>query len=318
MRDWQEFYAKTYCVFREATHQYFLIDAVSGEIIKELISVTTLMRKHGLAPNYDGVPSDILKAKAEYGNLIHKELEQYIKYGEIGFSQELQEFITYCKKYAFKPTESEFIVYNDVVAGTADVLGILQMPFGVCPILGDFKTTATLHKDAVSWQLSIYKKLYEQQCPTAVIEMLQAFHFNDGLKVVEIAQQMPEEIEKLFEAERNGETYEQRQLVLAEDLEAQVFMAEKAIQELDAALKATTANAQKLREMLLEKMREGNYKSFENERMKITYIAPSTRETIDSARLKKELPEIAAQYKKTSNVKDSVRITLKGENKENE
>jgi hypothetical protein len=64
--------------FREDTHEYFL----DG---RKLISVTQLMRKHGLAPSYDAVPSAVLKAKAERGTLIHKEIEKYIKYGEIGF-----------------------------------------------------------------------------------------------------------------------------------------------------------------------------------------------------------------------------------------
>ena len=56
---------ETKCVFKEDTHQYFLIDANTGEQIKELISVTTLMKKHGLSPNYDDVPSAILEAKAK-------------------------------------------------------------------------------------------------------------------------------------------------------------------------------------------------------------------------------------------------------------
>lgn len=302
---------ETKCVFREDTHQYFLVDVKTGEVIKELISVTTLLKKHGLSPDYSAVPSETLKKKAEYGKLVHKELEQYIKDGEIGFTQELQDFISWSNENHFKAVDSEFIVYNDIVAGTVDLLGAQQIAVDdEIEILGDFKTTATLHKDTVSWQLSLYAYLYDKQYGKMVKE-LKAFHFNEGLKVVDIDFIPTSEIEKLLEAEANGEIYQARQLEITTDLKAQIIAAEEAIKHFDLQKKEAEANAEKLKQMLLEKMREENIKSFEDERIKITYVAPTTRETIDSARLKKELPEIAEQYKKISNVKDSVRITLK-------
>lgn len=302
---------ETKCIFKEDTHQYFLVDVKTGEVIKELISVTTLLKKHGLSPDYSGVPSETLKAKAEYGTLVHKELEQYIKHGEIGFTQELQDFISYNNTSDFKPFDSEFIVHNDIVAGTVDLLSGAKYMDDEYLIMGDFKTTATLHKETVSWQLSLYAYLYKEQYG-ASINSLQAFHFSDGLKVVDIPMQPVEEIEKLLEAERKGEIYQARQLEITEDLRAQLVAAEEVIRNIDLQKKEAEANAAKIRQVLLEKMRDQGIKSFEDERVKITYIEPTTRETIDSARLKKELPEVAEQYKKTSNIKDSVRITLKG------
>ena len=303
---------ETKCIFKEDTHQYFLTDVKTGEVLKELISVTTLLKKHGLAPDYSAVPSETLKAKAEYGKLVHKELEDYIKRGKIGFTQELQDFIGWSKENYFGAIDSEFIVHNDIVAGTVDLLGDQQISVDEArDILGDFKTTATLHKETVSWQLSIYAYLYNEQYGK-MVDSLQAFHFNDGLKVVDIALKPVKEIERLLECERNGEIYQSKQLVVEDDLMAQVAEAEAIIKQFDLQKKEAEANAEKLKQMLLEKMREQGIKSFENERIKLTYIEPTTRETIDSARLKKELPEIAEQYKKVSNVKESVRITLKG------
>ncbi len=63
--------------------------------------------------------------------------------------------------------------------------------------------------------------------------------------------------------------------------------------------------------MLLEKMEETRVKSVDNDYFKIGYVASILRESIDSARLKKELPEIAEAYLKQTAVKASVRITLK-------
>lgn len=66
-----------------------------------------------------------------------------------------------------------------------------------------------------------------------------------------------------------------------------------------------------VRETLLNTMEQHGIKSFENDVIKLTYIAPSERKTIDSTRLKKEHPEIAEAYMKTSSVKSSVKIEVK-------
>ena len=66
-----------------------------------------------------------------------------------------------------------------------------------------------------------------------------------------------------------------------------------------------------MKEKLQKAMEEHGIKSFENEHVKFLYVAPTTRTTIDSAKLKKDHPEIAEQYSKTSNVSASVRITVK-------
>lgn len=305
-------FSETKCIFKESTHQYFLVNAKTGEIIKELISVTTLLAKHGLSPDYSGVPSKTLEAKAEYGKLVHKELENYIKDGEIGFSQELQDFIGWTKENNFAPVKSEFIVFNDIVAGTVDLLGEIRLAIDdAIDILADFKTTATLHKEAVAWQLSIYAYLYKHLFNKSIHKLL-ALHFNGGLKEVDIDFIPTEEIEKLLEAERNGEIYQPRQLAVADDLLLQVAAAEQEIKKFDLLKKEVEKQADLLKQRLIEAMRTQNIKSFENEAIKITYVAPTTRATIDSARLKKELPEIAEQYTKISNTSDSVRITLKG------
>lgn len=66
-----------------------------------------------------------------------------------------------------------------------------------------------------------------------------------------------------------------------------------------------------MREQLKDAMKKYGVKSFDTPEVKFTYIAPTKRTTIDSAKLKKELPEVAAKYSKTSNVSDSVKIEVK-------
>lgn len=308
-------FKETRCVFKEDTHQYFLVDARTGEVIKELISVTTLMKKHEIAPNYNNVPTETLKAKAEYGSLVHKELENYIKDGEIGFSQELQDFIDWQSENDFAAHKSEFIVYNDIVAGTVDLLGEQRLAIDdSCNILGDFKTTATLHEDAVSWQLSIYAYLYKRMFG-GTIDALKAFHFNNGLNVVDIKPKPVEEIEKLLEAEANGEKYEPKQLEVAEVLLNQVVEAEEKIKNFELLKKEVEKQADVLRQQLMDAMKQQGIKTFDNGKMRITYTPPTTRETPDNKRLAEEMPEIAKKYTKVGAVKEKLTITIRKEGK---
>lgn len=285
--------------FKKDTHQYF------NEAGRELISVTALMAKHGLAPDYKAVPKDVLNAKAERGSLIHEEIENYIKNGEIGFTNELQSFMHAIKKKNLDVLKSEFMVHNDITAGTVDLL----LQEGDDKIIADIKTTATLHKEAVSWQLSIYAYLTGEK-----ISRGQAFHFNnDGdLKVVEIPLKSKEQVEDLLNAERNGSTMPKQKLVgVTKKQLAELAKAEKIIQDLENRKKEAEANAKAMREALQEAMEKSAIKSFENDTLKITYIEAGSRTTIDSTRLKKEQPEIARQFEKTSTTKASIRITLK-------
>lgn len=67
----------------------------------------------------------------------------------------------------------------------------------------------------------------------------------------------------------------------------------------------------KMREQLEAAMAQYNIKSFENELVKITYTEPTTRTSVDSAKLKKNYPDIYNECSKISDVKGSVRITVK-------
>ena len=66
-----------------------------------------------------------------------------------------------------------------------------------------------------------------------------------------------------------------------------------------------------MKKKLLQAMEQHGVKSFENAKVKFMYVAPTTRTTIDSKKLKADHPDIAEAYSKTSNVSASVRITVK-------
>ena len=83
------------------------------------------------------------------------------------------------------------------------------------------------------------------------------------------------------------------------------------IANLDRQKKHLEAQDKEMRQELQRCMDEYGIKSFENDILKVTFIEPTVRTTIDSARLKQELPAVAEKYSKRSMVKGSVRIEVK-------
>lgn len=85
----------------------------------------------------------------------------------------------------------------------------------------------------------------------------------------------------------------------------------KKLQELEIQSKQIKETEELLKADLLKAMETHGVKKWDNEVMTVTYTGATTRTSIDSAKLKKELPDVAEKYTKTSNVKSSIRIKLK-------
>lgn len=292
--------------FDEQTHTY---TNEKGEV---LISVTQLLKLAGISPNYDFVNEEVLKAAADKGSLIHKEIEDYIKKGEIGFTTELHEFITYVKEQGIKVLASEKQVYNDRVAGTIDL--IFQYPNGKV-VYADFKTTSTIHKQAVSYQLSIYKDLdknSEHEIDANYEDAdLEVWHFlKDGsLEIYTVMEIAKPALDRLYESIAAGQpiekTEEEKQFL------KELYDAEKVIAYYENEKKLAEENRNKVRDKIIEIMKAQGITKFENENISITYIAPTDAETFDSKKFKEEHPNTYQEYVKITHKKESVRITLK-------
>lgn len=85
----------------------------------------------------------------------------------------------------------------------------------------------------------------------------------------------------------------------------------KAITDITVQKKKLDEQEKVMKQKLQEAMETYGVKSFETPEIKFMYVAPTTRTTIDSKKLKADYPDIAEAYSKTSNVSASVRITVK-------
>jgi hypothetical protein len=121
-----------------------------------------------------------------------------------------------------------------------------------------------------------------------------------------------EEIERLLECEHNGEIYQPRELIIPENTIQKLYNTVATIKQLKEQQEQAEATYDALKELITKAMKQQGIKSFENFLLKMTYIAPSVRETIDTKKLKEEQPDIAKKYAKKTKVKETVKITLKG------
>ena len=290
--------------FDETLHKY----TVDG---KEVISVTQLLQKHKITPSYDAVDKELLRMASERGTLIHEEVENWIKDRELGFTEEAYYICDYLKDKSYYGSEiiSEQMVANDVVAGRFDLLfldGKKRL------VLADIKTGNSKHLYGWTWQLSLYKYLYERMYDKK-IESLQIFWANGDLTVIPCEYVGDDKIENLLNAEREGRLISDVDLGVSEEELEDLEELMVDIKSKEEELKLLKEKVDKVKEVLYDTMGKEGVKTVDRGKLKITYVAPSNRTSIDSKKLEKEEPEIYKKYVKTTTVEGNIKITLIGE-----
>ena len=108
---------------------------------------------------------------------------------------------------------------------------------------------------------------------------------------------------------RCEQAYEEENAIQLFNDEAMIIM--KSIASLDKQKKAIDEQDKQIRNALKNAMDEFGIKSFENDLLKVTHIAETTKTSIDTAKLKKDYPDIAKKYSKVSKVSAYIRISVK-------
>lgn len=97
---------------------------------------------------------------------------------------------------------------------------------------------------------------------------------------------------------------------LAEFQQGQVQTLQR-IANLIETKKIVEEEEKKLKDKLQEAMEKCNIKKFESDVLNITYVAATTQTSVDSKKLKKNYPEIAAECSKTSSKSAYVKVSVK-------
>ena len=291
--------------FDENLHKY----TVDG---KEVISVTQLLQKYKITPSYDAVDKELLRVASERGTLIHEEVEKWIESGECGFTEEAEKICDFLFERADENTKilSEQMVANDVVAGRFDVLYTHDKKL----VLTDIKTGNTKHLFGWSWQLSLYKYLYEKMYGKE-IDSLEILWANGDLTVIPCEYVGDDKIENLLNAEREGRLISDVDLGVSEEELEDLTELIQEIENKEYELNLMKEKVDKVKKNLYGTMEKEGIKTVDRGKLKITYVAPSTRTSVDSKKLQEKEPEIYKKYVKTTTVAGSIKITLMGEKK---
>lgn len=290
---------KSSVIFNEEKHEYWL-----GE--KQLFGITSLINDYLYnGEKYKGVPKHIMDRARAVGSLVHKEIEEYYTKGICGFTAELPNFITQ-QQAKFKVIENEFTVDNGKNATKIDLVLWWESDLILC----DIKTTATLDIDYLSCQLSINAEMFESQTGIKVDKLMAYWTRED--RFIEIPRLSAEKVQKVLNGEIQTKTNEVLELIQTDKQTAFVQL-QRQIQSQKAMLEQLEQQQDQMRNEIMEAMKQNNIKSYDMGEIKITYIAPTTRESLDGKTLKAELPEIYEKYKKETQVKEQLKITIRSE-----
>ena len=289
--------------FEDITHSYLLDNEVY------LMGVTSLMRKHGLSPNYDNIPIEVLQRAAERGSKVHQDIEDYCNGKEVVMTPSLKAYIG-C---GVKAIANEYLVSdNEIVASSIDI--VADAGNGKVNLI-DIKTTSVLHLESLSWQLSIYAFLFKFQNPDIEVAGLYGLHIKSGkAQLVQVPRKDDSEIIDLLFCEKEDlpffpkakelPTATKDMLTTLEDVTAQITLIKTSLKEAEDIKKA-------IEQKIIAEMEEKALKTLENGPMKVTYIAPYTREGVDAKKLQEAMPEVYDRYKKITNIGASIKVTIK-------
>lgn len=307
-------------IFNEAEHTYTL----NG---KKLSGVTAIVK--WLFPDtYTDIPESVLMKAAAHGSLIHSKCELYDTCGLGDDLPEVQEYIRLKNENSLTTEANEYLVDDGKdIASSIDV--VFSKGEDGCYPLADIKTTSKIHVDNVTLQLSIYAYLFElcnkgkkagklyviwlpkekygkaelmelKRVPTAACKkIIKAYLAKED--------SMPYRV-KYFGVETKGENTEIEPIeealpVNLKDIENKIIKLEMDLKTLDAMQKEMKAG-------LMALMIEHNVKKWSSDRLTITRKLDGTRESLDTAKLKKEYPDIYAECVKVSPTKGSITIKV--------
>lgn len=289
-------------LFCEAEHTYTMGD-------KQLSGVTTMLKEMLFQDKYSGISEDILKKASEYGTSVHKGVEALIMCEKDNAeTPEEKNFLKMAKKMGVIPLVSEYLVSDEQhIASSIDI--VAQGKKGEI-VLADIKTTyGGLDKDYLSWQLSTYAYLFELQNPNLKVDKLYGIWLRkEESDYAEIRRIPTEVILQLISDYVAGIPT----MLTASNLPMEVINLADIIKSKMEMQKKIADEVEQMKAQMLDTMKANGIEKIDlQDKVLITYIAPTERESLDSKKIKDNHPELYAMYLKKSSVKESIKITLR-------
>lgn len=316
--------------FDESEHRYIRVfDS------KELCGVTTMLRKVGLSVDYGDIPDDVLYKAADRGHMVHllcdmtdktampvnefDEIQAFSQLSEKGIIKQLEkpcgmseanEYLRLVREEKLIPVASEYLISDfEYIASCIDNVFTTEtlMEQGKV-ILGDKKTTSSLHEEPLRWQLSIYKRLFEKQNPNLQVVGLIGIWLPKpqygSPKIVDVKEYSAAEVDAVISRFLNGITYKEQP--------TEMMMPYPAVKlsEITRSIEILKRKEELYRQELLEWMVENDVKTLKSENATITYVCGTLTKRFDSTSFKKDHAELYEKYCKETMKKESLRINI--------
>ena len=290
--------------FDEEHHRYFL-----GE--KELSGITGTLIKKAFPDTYKGIPDAVLAKAAERGSVVHQNLELFdtICNSDINIMPsvlpEVKDYNEMLISYGLHHVDSEYLVTdNENFASAIDK--VLADNEGNI-YLADIKTTATLHYDNVSLQLSIYAKWFEEQNPDLKVKEIVCMWFKNGQSKFQPLPRVEDwQIDDLINAYLADDAEYQYKVEVPEQFSA----LEQEYRQVSARMDVMKIKQDDLKEQMMKMMEANKQKSIKTNIGSYSYVAASTKKTFDTKLFKDTEPDHYEHYLKETTTKPSIRIKL--------
>lgn len=290
--------------FIEESHQYFI-----GK--KELKGVTGTLIKKAFPDTYKNIPESVLKKAAERGGLIHNTFETFCSIFDADIKQypnpteELQAFHSMLVAYDLHYVASEYLVTDGENFASA-IDGIFADNEGNIYLV-DYKTTATLHYDNVSLQLSLYAKWFEEQNPDLKVKEIVCMWFKNGQSKFQPLPRVADyQIDDLINAYLADDTDYQYKVEVPEQFSA----LEQEYRLITARMDALKIKQDDLKEQMMKMMEANKQKSIKTNIGSYSYVESTTKRTLDTKLFKEKYPNAYERLTKVSISKPSIRIKL--------
>ncbi len=305
-------------IFDEAAHTYTL------EGVR--LSGVTAIVKWMFPDTYKDIPQSVLEKAAEHGSLIHKKCEQYDNCGFGDDLPEVRDYVRLKRENGLTTIENEYLVDDGKdIASSVDV--VFDKDGSGMYSLADIKTTSKIHKDNVTLQLSIYAYLFEKCNKGKKVGRLfviwlpkEQYGTAELMELGRIGSADCKKIVKAYLAKEDATPYREKYFggveasteiePIEEALPATLKDAEDEIIKIETKLKQMEERKKELKDGLYELMVQHNVKKWQSEKLQIIRKLESTRESVDTAKVKKQYPEVYADCLKVSKVKGSITINI--------
>ena len=285
--------------FNQDEHTYSL----NGMTLK---GITGMIKSQLFPDMYKDIPQYILDKAAGRGTMVHESIELF----DAGFEPkdtipELESYKRIKRDNGLATLANEYIVTDKEHFASAIDLVLCK---GEDIIITDIKTTYTLNKEYVRWQLSIYAYLFELQNPELKVSKLYALWLRDDKsEFAEMERVESDTIKDLLKCEVEGRKFN-TPAGRADNMPSEIKQAERAVYTLIQQIKELNAQKEKLSQGLLKLMQDNDVKTYKGKYITLSRRAASTSENIDKKKLKEEYPEAYAACIKITNIKESLQI----------